>query len=32
MSAIDKALAELGIDESRRHYEHFGPSRPLDVA
>ncbi|WP_348815003.1 NO-inducible flavohemoprotein [Halomonas sp. H10-59] len=30
MSAIDSHLAELGIPEQRRHYEHFGPSRPLD--
>lgn len=32
MSAVDKALAELGIEEDRRHFEHFGPSRPLDAA
>ncbi|MCE8004633.1 NO-inducible flavohemoprotein [Billgrantia ethanolica] len=32
MSAIDRALAELGIEEERRHFEHFGPSRPLDAA
>lgn len=32
MSAIDRALMELGVDEDRRHFEHFGPSRPLDVA
>ncbi|MCC5883495.1 MAG: NO-inducible flavohemoprotein [Halomonas sp.] len=32
MSAMDQALAELGVDESRRHFEHFGPSRPLGAA
>ncbi|MGR2738796.1 NO-inducible flavohemoprotein [Billgrantia sp. Q4P2] len=32
MGAIDKALAELGVPVERRHYEHFGPSRPLDAA
>ncbi|MCE8013772.1 NO-inducible flavohemoprotein [Billgrantia desiderata] len=32
MSAIDEALAELGVEEERRHFEHFGPSRPLDAA
>ncbi|AXY41702.1 MULTISPECIES: NO-inducible flavohemoprotein [unclassified Halomonas] len=32
MSAIDRALAELGVPAERRHYEHFGPSRPLDAA
>lgn len=32
MGAIDKALAELGVPAERRHFEHFGPSRPLDVA
>ncbi|AMD00771.1 NO-inducible flavohemoprotein [Halomonas chromatireducens] len=32
MSAVNQALADLGIDESRRHFEHFGPSRPLDAA
>ncbi|MDR5907692.1 NO-inducible flavohemoprotein [Franzmannia qiaohouensis] len=32
MSAVDKALAELGVPAERRHHEHFGPSRPLDAA
>ncbi len=32
MSAVDRALAELGVPHERRHYEHFGPSRPLDAA
>lgn len=32
MTAIDGALAELGVPDERRHYEHFGPSRPLGVA
>jgi nitric oxide dioxygenase len=32
MSAVDQALAELGIEADRRHFEHFGPSRPLDAA
>ncbi|OZT74877.1 NO-inducible flavohemoprotein [Vreelandella boliviensis] len=32
MTAINSALSELGIDEDRRHFEHFGPSRPLDAA
>src|SRR5690554_6940048 len=32
MSAVDRALAELGVPAERRHHEHFGPSRPLDAA
>lgn len=32
MTAVDRALAELGVPGERRHYEHFGPSRPLDAA
>lgn len=32
MSAVDRALADLGIPPERRHHEHFGPSRPLDAA
>jgi nitric oxide dioxygenase len=32
MTAVNQALADLGVPEERRHYEHFGPSRPLDVA
>lgn len=32
MNAVDRALADLGVPEDRRHYEHFGPSRPLDAA
>ncbi|SEK75482.1 NO-inducible flavohemoprotein [Halomonas daqiaonensis] len=32
MAAVDQALAELGVPGERRHYEHFGPSRPLDAA
>ncbi|CAM3529028.1 NO-inducible flavohemoprotein [Halomonas lysinitropha] len=32
MTAVDRALAELGVPRERRHYEHFGPSRPLDAA
>lgn len=32
MTAVDRALAELGVPETRRHYEHFGPSRPLGAA
>lgn len=32
MTAMDRALAELGVPGERRHYEHFGPSRPLDAA
>ncbi|HSH47750.1 MAG TPA: globin domain-containing protein [Halomonas sp.] len=29
MTAVDRALAELGVPDERRHYEHFGPSQPL---
>ncbi|MGJ7462243.1 globin domain-containing protein [Halomonas sp. MA07-2] len=32
MTAVDQALADLGVPAERRHYEHFGPSRPLDAA
>lgn len=32
MTAVDRALAELGVPAERRHYEHFGPSQPLDAA
>ncbi|MDI5891207.1 NO-inducible flavohemoprotein [Halomonas rhizosphaerae] len=32
MTAVDRALAELGVPGERRHYEHFGPSRPLGAA
>ncbi|MBB3190348.1 NO-inducible flavohemoprotein [Halomonas cerina] len=32
MTAVNRALAELGVPDERRHYEHFGPSRPLDAA
>lgn len=32
MSAVDDALAALGVPADRRHYEHFGPSRPLNAA
>ncbi|MCL7941782.1 NO-inducible flavohemoprotein [Halomonas sp. ATCH28] len=32
MNAVDRALADLGVPKDRRHYEHFGPSRPLDAA
>ncbi|MWJ28986.1 NO-inducible flavohemoprotein [Halomonas sp. ZH2S] len=32
MTAINGALSDLGVNEDRRHFEHFGPSRPLDVA
>lgn len=32
MSAIDAALTDLGVPAERRHYEHFGPSRPLEAA
>lgn len=32
MSAVDDALAALGVPAERRHYEHFGPSRPLSAA
>ncbi|MHB0776273.1 globin domain-containing protein [Halomonas sp. WWR20] len=29
MSCIDDALEALGIPPAQRHYEHFGPARPL---
>ncbi|GEK73378.1 MULTISPECIES: NO-inducible flavohemoprotein [Halomonas] len=32
MSAVDRSLKALGIPDERRHYEHFGPARPLDAA
>lgn len=32
MTSLDLALAELGVEADRRHFEHFGPSRPLGVA
>jgi nitric oxide dioxygenase len=32
MTAVDRALGELGVPDEHRHYEHFGPSRPLDAA
>ena len=32
MTAVDRALAELGVPDERRHYEHFGPSQPLGAA
>lgn len=32
MTAVDEALKELGVPAERRHYEHFGPSRPLHAA
>ena len=32
MSTVNQALAELGVEEERRHFEHFGPARPLDAA
>ncbi|MFG6665721.1 NO-inducible flavohemoprotein [Halomonas sp. HNIBRBA4712] len=32
MAAVDTALAGLGIDASHRHFEHFGPARPLVAA
>src|SRR5690554_4215753 len=32
MTAVDRALAELGAPAERRHYEQFGPSQPLDAA
>ncbi|WP_404375831.1 NO-inducible flavohemoprotein [Vreelandella aquamarina] len=32
MSAVNNALSELGVGEDRRHFEHFGPSRPLNAA
>lgn len=32
MSCIDAALEDLGVASDRRHYEYFGPSRPLRSA
>ncbi|MFY0989188.1 globin domain-containing protein [Halomonas sp. C05BenzN] len=32
MTAVDRALDDLGVPAERRHYEHFGPSRPLHAA
>ncbi|WP_410473458.1 NO-inducible flavohemoprotein [Guyparkeria sp. TX1] len=32
MSAVENALADLGVPEDRRHYEYFGPSQPLQAA
>lgn len=32
MQTVDAALEALGVSESRRHYEHFGPARPLRAA
>ncbi|MGQ7248585.1 NO-inducible flavohemoprotein [Halomonas sp. V046] len=32
MSAVNRCLSELGVPESHRRFEHFGPSRPLDAA
>ncbi|UXZ55110.1 NO-inducible flavohemoprotein [Halomonas sp. 7T] len=32
MTAINVALADLGVSADRRHFEHFGPSRPLEAA
>lgn len=32
MQTVDAALEALGVNESHRHYEHFGPSRPLRAA
>lgn len=29
MTAVNNSLEALGIPQARRHYEHFGPSRPL---
>ncbi|MBZ9566768.1 NO-inducible flavohemoprotein [Modicisalibacter tunisiensis] len=31
MTAVDHALDSLGVPGERRHYEHFGPSRPLQA-
>ncbi|MFP4137951.1 MAG: hypothetical protein ACLFSR_06300 [Halomonas sp.] len=28
MTVVDRALEALGVPAERRHYEHFGPSRP----
>ncbi|GHC27874.1 NO-inducible flavohemoprotein [Aidingimonas halophila] len=32
MVAVDQYLAALGVPESHRHFEHFGPSRALEAA
>ena len=32
MTAVDAALVQLGVPEDRRHFEQFGPSRPLATA
>ncbi|GAB2791984.1 NO-inducible flavohemoprotein [Halomonas shantousis] len=29
MSCIDNALEDLGVPSAQRHYEHFGPAKPL---
>lgn len=32
MTAVDAALVQLGVPEHKRHFEAFGPSRPLAAA
>ncbi|MBF8223203.1 NO-inducible flavohemoprotein [Halomonas sp. 328] len=32
MSAVNAHLEALGVPVERRHFEHFGPARPLDMA
>jgi len=32
MTVVDAALVELGVPDDRRHFEQFGPSRPLTPA
>ncbi|MGP9798566.1 NO-inducible flavohemoprotein [Halomonas sp. 86] len=32
MSAVDDSLTRLGVPESHRHFEHFGPAKALDIA
>ncbi|MFC3282062.1 NO-inducible flavohemoprotein [Litchfieldella rifensis] len=32
MATVNRALDSLGVAAERRHHEHFGPSRPLDIA
>ncbi|MEC9483461.1 MAG: nitric oxide dioxygenase, partial [Halomonas sp.] len=32
MSCVNRHLEALGVPEARRHFEYFGPARPLDVA
>lgn len=32
MQTVDAALDALGVSENRRHFEYFGPSRPLRAA